>query len=258
MFNFLKKKEVPKFPEGFLERAAEKSRYTPDVHYIERRLYHRFFIVDDLQSTMKNTHLLGSSGAKIAPAVSVYNMAMVKKRAGEHTTAIPLTKAMYEYKLAPVHGELYAVRYDQIYVLDKHKLNTVEFNRVRVPIFIPCAKYQKTYDLEGKPSGFVHAGWYLDGPYTAWMYQGNLDYWTEVFNSFKGKMRVKSSDWEYSVTRFAKGAVFSSVKMFNPKKIEYEPYYRFTPLEYDDNRFKPIDDPKSYSVYGLRKFRRKN
>ena len=230
------KKNTLRVDPGWIDGWTEKLQYTPDAIQLCRRLHHRVFIPDQMMSNINKDRIgVGLHSAKINLGfITQDKFNYIKQVEGEHVLGIPLA----DETVAPIRGELYAMRPEQIITIDKHKQNGVQFNRERIQLRIPYHIQKKDWDKTVQLAELK---------VSAWMYIGNLDYWGSILN--KGiKIKSKVS----GISRICGNAVFSSIKTFIPHNPLLEEYYYFTPLEYDTTKFRPIPS----TVPGVWKFGR--
>jgi len=229
-----------KLPKEWVESWTDYLQYTPDALNLERRMFHRVFIPDEMMSNNKDHHHIGANSAKINLGfITQDKFSYLKKVEDNHITGIPLREPVYRVPQAQIRGELYAIRPNWLIELDNYKENGVKYHRERVTLRIPYHIQKKDWDKDVQ-----HAE--LKIP--AWMYIGNPVYWHyQLENSTK----IKSND---SVSYVSESAVFSPVKTFIPHNPLLEEYYHFTPLEYDTLKFKL--DTSTSTVSNVRKFRR--
>lgn len=207
--------------------ALESTRFTPDIHDLERSETQRVFIYNEMKSGHRASVMLPDP--YVVHDATCYTDAffwLYKKRLGLASRAIALDESGTWFRPdwdqvygARIQGELCIIKSSHIPILDEFHKNTVEFTRKRVKILRPwrnIVRAKDGYPLNGehleslKAKGIVHSMRGC-GTMDAWIYLGNKEYWSEQLS-----------------------------RMFTPTKLYTSPnegwlkeYYSFTQKEYE-------------------------
>lgn len=169
---------------------------TPDVWVLGQYEYQLIFLYGTMQRGHPQHQLVSSLGAFAATTYTDDKFTLWKKRLGHESYPIALEgsgwkrPAWNEPPRSRVQGELYAIPRAMLYELDKHYQNTLEFERVRVPLVLP---YKELYEIVGGTPFQQQINDRLKIPQAkatvsseigvklvrAWMYIGKPDYWND-------------------------------------------------------------------------------
>lgn len=169
---------------------------TPDVWVLGQYEYQLVFVYGCSQRGHPQHDLVSSLGAFAATTYTDDKFTLWKKRLGRESYPIALQGSGWkrpdwnETPRARVQGELYAVPRSAIYELDNHYQNTLEFQRIRVPMVIP---YKELYEIVGGTPMQQQINQVLGLPpqratvssetgvklVRAWMYVGKPQYWDD-------------------------------------------------------------------------------
>jgi hypothetical protein len=145
--------------EQWLDSA--KPEYTPDIARLQLSTHWNFFIYDEMMRRHSMHNELKDSEYWGVGYTLFDNFTMFKQDLGRRSSPIVLVGADVQVPLpgistsrllakipklnkvrrpARIKGELFTVPTDLILELDKYNLNTVQFERVRVDVLVPCRK----------------------------------------------------------------------------------------------------------------------
>lgn len=140
-----------------------------------------------------------------------------KSKKGKDAFPIPLRGNKYEFqnkKCSNIKGELWKVRSQLLFELDKYMKNTILFERQMVNVIIPQRIFVRDKETHKILSQSFHvAGW------QAWMYLGKEDIWGEHIDG----------GYKYGTCKR-----YREHKKFIPKEPLFNTYYYFTLREYDE------------------------
>jgi len=201
-----------------IEWDKDRLQFTPDYPTLSQRRSHLFFVPDDMAQLQHNHNLIhGGSLSGFYPLAYGYTtkrFSFVKKELGLKSFPIALELSRDTQDNLPVwmsdeyrlRGEIYAIRPQQFIVLDTHRQNGVQFERVKLNINIG---FQKYYKRKGKPDYFLEREEMITVP--MFMYVGREAYWKDQleagFFDFKQvTLKVEDRLWlreyyEYSRVR---------------------------------------------------------
>ncbi len=174
MFNFLRKTVAE--PKVLRDGFGEYNTHTPDYYLLEQREFHLFLICDEMMNGHWKHDLLEPGSLYCSQAFTMDPYILLRQSNGKQATVLTLEPQvgkpglLWQRPMAPVRGELYALRPYQILELDKYKENGVLFHRKRVPIDIP---YREKYETEA--GGIWHSDLQHDNSYDVWMYFAHYD-----------------------------------------------------------------------------------
>jgi len=174
-------------------------KYTPDIHLLEQHWWNPVFIPDDCMihhsyhiTERGSRHDLVKEGASgydpfYEDCYTAKPFTFLEKNLGKQSFPIPFDPIndndlpMWMNKSHRIKGELYALSSKSIIELDNHRLNTVQFDRVKVTINIPYA--QKYRDIAQSYNG-VWSSTYRSSKTNivsiqAHMYVGRFEYWRD-------------------------------------------------------------------------------
>lgn len=221
----------------WIAEASQLYPNTPDLWWLSRRHFQLLFVYGTQMRGHPQHELVMNYGAYAATTYTDGKFSLWKKRLGKESFPIALEDSTPlpdghlaagwkppTWSLPPrarVQGELYALETPQMYALDKHYENTLEFKRKRVPLIIPYHKlYRIPYENSDTQKQIAEAIGtdFKDQVVTsescvelvrAWVYIGKSDYWTN------------QSDH-----------LFSPGNTFRSRKGWLGDYYAFTKEEY--------------------------
>lgn len=193
----------------YVQSLRKGTQYTPDVPSLERKVYQFLFVPDETMSVHFDHDRLGSRARKVYDVQTVDKFALWKKKLGPQTSAIPVRVAHRGAPLRSIRGELFLVRSQQLFHLDSHRLNGVQFKRERLKMVLP---YTQTHLRFGEFGYFLEEEAMIDNTINAWMYVGVTDYWDPLLDG---------------------GYSYSPVRRFTPHNKKLSEYYFFTLDEYD-------------------------
>ena len=190
MLSWLKRKEAPsQISPEFIKRVSEDVEFTPDMWHLERRPLHNVFVYDGLMKSYRHHHLLEGGAMRIAKGFTKYsNYVMWKKDLSAETFPFVLetdldksNEFFFRFRNGGncshflgnpylISGELYTMTANRIKELDKHMLNTVQFDRKRIKVTIP---YRLKSNISERLS--VDVG--------AFMYVGKMDFWADLISN---------------------------------------------------------------------------
>jgi hypothetical protein len=206
-FNFLSKKTVEAVDLSVLNKMGDGTRFTPDVPDLERREKQFLFVPDEMMEHHYDHARLGVGATKVAMALTQDKFSLWKRKLSTGPSVIPLEKGYGS--LSSIRGELFLIRSQQMFKLDTHRQNGVEYKRTRIKLIIPYTETRLHYGQSGYYEEVVKK---LDHSLNAWMYVGVDEFWTDKLDG---------------------GYEFATVRRFHPKNNLFkEPYYYFTNKEY--------------------------
>lgn len=175
MFNFLRSNKN----EWLNSIDWTKYRFTPDAVELHNQLWHRLFVYNSWQKGQPHVSELGDTSIWNGGALTEESkFVMLKYKLGAETYPIVFetTPEMergqfgdtYLGQKGAIQGQLFLVKPETIIHLDSKVLNTVQFDRQRIPIDLPYR------ERNGKQ---------LSGPKVmkmkAWAYIARNDFWIE-------------------------------------------------------------------------------
>lgn len=177
-----------------VEDMDRKYSRTPDLHNVLAQKKMLVFLPDDLKTRHRRFNLIrGHTEVKAHAAFTEKTFFHWKKELGKETFTIPLLCSPEEKKSTPpigpmparVCGELHLIDSHCILNLDQHRVNGVQFERVRMPLIVP---YRNQIWLKDRGRAEEVLGRNLDAStayITKWeyekvwasMYVGKREYW---------------------------------------------------------------------------------
>ncbi len=192
---------VPKLDYNAL---AEDAKYTPDFPHLVQSAWQPLFVYDEMQETYPYQHLLVGYKQKQV-AFTLKKFAVWKKDLGRETIAIALNKEYIntpKAPLAPVKGTLYLLPPESFKAIDKHKLNTVQCQRILTNVVVPSRRMdEKETTLSKKVRNYM---------YPAWIHVGIDEFWDKNLSSYS----------------------HSPVNKYKANDLLFKEYYEFSRLEY--------------------------
>jgi hypothetical protein len=192
----------------WLANVHDQCSNTPDSGELYEKDYHLVFFYDQLMSKRDEHWLVKDHALYNGPDIvtwrgfTVLNHGLWVHDLRSHKTAIPLSVTDADRKdwednnptgsrrapPAKVKGELYLVRPELLFLLDKDKQNGVEFERKRVLVRIPYRKVVWVKDPSLHPDNpekleSVHTSSFETKLVHPWMYVGVDDYWAPRLDS---------------------------------------------------------------------------
>lgn len=167
-------------------------RYTPDNGWLEQFKYQLVFCPDETQMLFPGYDLI-KGGDFMTNGYTGLKFNYWEQKADRLAVPMKATGPSFGNLFPPalkIKGEVHLVPTERIKVLDTHKLNTVQFLRKRVDIFVPNRQLLKrnvdTMNRELPPAlqgEKIILGaerlWML----RCWMYIGNPEYWDDIFDA---------------------------------------------------------------------------
>ena len=187
---------------------------TPDIAALERRSHHLLFVYDETLRDHPRKDILQDC-EELCTAFTTEDFALWKFKLGIESYPIALENEFKTVRSAKIKGKLYKVYSSKFLELDLHKVNGVEFTRLRTTLRVP-------YHYRGWTEWYKEHGKAVPPPkqeqtLRAWMYVGISDYWHPLLDA---------------------GANFGLVRCFRPNKYFKHDYYCYTPMEYDEEGLK--------------------
>ena len=169
----------------------ERLQFTPDHREILPKRSHLIFIHDDMMQLQPNHKLVhAGSLSGFYPMTYGYTsrrFTFVKKELGLKSFPIALDMRykddlpMFVADEHRIRGEVYAIRPQQLILLDTHRQNGVQFNRVKVNINIGSRKLRQWHWFDAH--GRIHYERELEREemitQEMFMYIGREDYWRD-------------------------------------------------------------------------------
>jgi len=213
-----RQEEIKHSIEEIITWDKDRLQYTPDYHLLSVVRSHLVLVPDDMAQLQPNHRLVHDGSLSgfypLAYGYTARRFSFIKKELG--LKSFPIALELYhelkeelpvwmsdEYRL---RGEIYAIRPQQIVLLDTHRQNGVQFERVKLNVNIG---YQKYYKRKTKADYFLEREEMITIP--MWMYIGRTEYWEDQlkagFFDFK-PVKIKTEDrlwlkqyYEYSRVR---------------------------------------------------------
>lgn len=214
MLNLFKKKEL--VAKDTVNRWAEFGQLSPDLLQLAKFEWQLVFFPDEFQVGHPKNELIKDQSVFQCKAESIGPFVVWKKNLGEESYPIPMKASSFSRPswqnphkgdACAIRGEIHAVKPITMFpILDKHRQNGLQFTRERIDFI--CKYREQSFSLR--------EGWHTSEPKTeflqAWMYVGISEFWR----------------WEQTPV-----CDLASVRMFKPNDDKVQPYYQFTPVEYD-------------------------
>lgn len=178
MFNFLRKEEV--FPSPlFLLHIKDLLKNTPDLAVLEQKKAHLLFVCDDFKKGHRRNTAL-QDAEYLGQGFTCPCFSMWKQNLGKNTFPLPFPNRDGLTPFSKISGEIWEVPTSVLKFLDRHRENTVQFNRMRVRVEVG---YKNLYlDQEGKTRYISRS---LRQVFRPWMYVANPDYWNGLINGLQ-------------------------------------------------------------------------
>ncbi len=198
MFNILRKfiGGKPSHPEvhpnhllspELMEQLKGIVRHTPDAQQLSMYKWQLMFVYNECQSNQRDASTLGAWNEceQLGEAFTQkHEYVMFKKCLGNETFPIAFnmrpdqmlgSSNSFFGPTGAIKGQLFKMRPYRIFDLDKHVLNNVQFDRVRVTLDFP---YRVGDPKTGENFNIRHIQ-----KITAWMYVGRDTFWYPMFDS---------------------------------------------------------------------------
>ena len=211
----------------FAQQAKEKNKNTPDVALLERKLFNRVFVFDDMMKGHPgHDKFIREHSAFLATGFTAECMTLWKKKLGKLSFPVALPDTFHTTPSVPIKGELYALETSQILELDKERENGVQFIRKRINIVLP----------------YRHLLFNKDRPqvYKGTRSEDSRELYDNIKNQLTAELRVNVTAWayvgvsDYWSPQLDAGYLFSPVKCFAPEQKPEQKYYYYSQLEYDE------------------------
>lgn len=213
-FNFLTKKTLKDVDlHQLIGNFGRRTTFTPDAAILSRKESHLFFIADEMMEKHYDYARLGAEATNICQVLTQDKFSYWKKNLGKKSFALALENGYTEKR--QIRGELHLLLTEQIFKLDEHRENGVQYDRKRVKLILPYTQTQMKYQQMGFVLEDVPL---MDKTINAWMYVGRSEYWDKLLDG---------------------GYMFSPVKHFTPHNPLLQQYYYFTNREYDETTRDP-------------------
>lgn len=208
-FSYFNKKTAEAIDLSVLNKMGDSTRYTPDVSDLERREKQFLFVPDEMMERHEDHARLGVGVAKVAMVITQDHFSLWKRKLAHGLEVIPLKEGYSNAPLSPIRGELFLIRSQQLFKLDSHRTNGIEYKRERVKLILPYTETRLHYGQSGYYEEIVKK---LDHSLNAWMYIGIKEFWSDKLDG---------------------GYEYAPVTRFHPKNNLFTlPYYYFTNKEY--------------------------
>jgi len=168
-----------------------RTRFTPDIAYLELRQFNLVFICDDAMLAGKNYSLIQEHSAKVARGFTrkAFNF-YVKQTDG---SAIPMRvkqqPGYFSFSSLKIKGEIHAVTAEGIIRLDHHYQNGVQYRRTRTQILFPTTEHGRVVnrDVQGRelPPCLSDKDYILPERVDiidCFMYTGVPNYWNDLLD----------------------------------------------------------------------------
>lgn len=145
---------VPAPGADWFKDVLENTKYTPDVAELETAEYMNFLVYDNTLPDLE------SNSYPLQTAFTVEEMEMWTYLLGNESYPIPLNmpdtmlegtrlinrpwQGSKKIIRSKIKGKIYSVKTSHVFSLDTVKVNTVQFNRIRVPVVIPYTEIIRT------------------------------------------------------------------------------------------------------------------
>jgi len=168
--------EPPPDPHAALKRWAaqclEDNQYTPDLWNLERFNTQLLFVCNEMLPNCRMHHLIEDYAVKRVTAFTHDLFVFWRKNLGDASYPIPLTHRYPGQVKAPIKGEVYKIKSEQLKHIDRWKMNGVYFERKQVFVDVPYRNIE--WDKSVSPVKIEKV--------PVWMYVGIDAYWEELLD----------------------------------------------------------------------------
>jgi len=179
-------------PDEWLEEQDKKTRYTPDIASLEKKLFQRLFLCCNVQKGFEYHSIVEEHAVPYSAAFTQQAFLVYTKKLGSESFPIPLEFLDYSFvPRLPIKGTLMLVEPSAIAKLDTFKLNGEEFLRCRKKIVVPYRhtknsklsneewiRYCNELKIPDNYDKIVHR-MFVD----AWMYVGVEQFWKPLLDA---------------------------------------------------------------------------
>lgn len=166
----------PKMPDAsWLEAADREVDFTPDLWKLEQYEWQLLFTYDETQWAHREYRIIKEDSFNCCDAFTVKTHELWQKNLGAKTFPIAIeaeNRPPWRATHQKIRGEVHALRPHVFKVLDKYKLNGLEFERKRVRVLVPNKMKLWTQDGGTELKNSVKL-------IQAWMYVGIPSYWDD-------------------------------------------------------------------------------
>lgn len=179
-----------------------ETQYTPDVDVLEEYEWQLLFVVDELKKDHIKNGMLGADAEYKCPAFTQQDM-QFWQAATPFASPIPMVASLSASvtgfaPAAKIKGQVYKIRPQVLFRLDKDRQNTVEYIRKRVRLIVPYRMVVWVKDHNLDPA-FGAVGPFHRSEYShksikhsqervaiirAWMYLGNPEFWDNIITAY--------------------------------------------------------------------------
>lgn len=176
----------------FQDRLSE-FKYTPDQYKLDQYLYQFVFVADELMKNFPLHNNFITDARYFGSAYTINSFSVFKYKVPEKVSPVILPIQYHHPPARRVKGELWLLPASRLSFIDRYKMNTEVFQRLRVPVNVP---YRELVDprinFDNRGVYFSEGVWYnipkmsltttRMAKVRAWMYVAIPSYWEPLLD----------------------------------------------------------------------------